>query len=212
MSDKRRDLQNERRRLTLLFADRDLEWSRELRVRLSQRGARVFAAWSGRRLVELVRRFQPDLIMMDGDLDPVGVGALVRLIHHHHPAATVAVTTKSRTIQLIYGSLPPGAAQRLGRRLVKWVLGWPVWVEVDGGQALRVDAHGSFLLRLGQVLKRQGSKRLSMVMLSSLQEKGGLFYAAKPCEPRAMLYIVDYLLGDAKEAERELLKAGHQEG
>lgn len=71
------------------------------------------------------------------------------------------------------------------------------------------------LQALDRIRERRGAS-LPVVLLSAKSShedlvdgyrRGAAYYLAKPCEPRALLNIVDYLAGDLDESERQLIEA-----
>jgi len=56
----------------VLFADRDLSWSRDARVRLRRRGAEVHMASTVDDALRVAADHTPDLLILDDDLDGRG--------------------------------------------------------------------------------------------------------------------------------------------
>ncbi len=76
---------------TVLVADVDLEWSRPLRAELRRRGVLVQTASTIREMLELAERHSPEFMLLDGDLEAVGSGALVRLIRDRSARTSIAL-------------------------------------------------------------------------------------------------------------------------
>lgn len=81
---------------SVLIADTDLEWSRSLRAELRRRGVRVHTASTVREMLELAEQHAPDFVLLDGDLEAVGSGALVRLLRDRTPKSPLALLFSGR--------------------------------------------------------------------------------------------------------------------
>ncbi|HLY73370.1 MAG TPA: response regulator [Planctomycetota bacterium] len=73
----------------VLFADRDLSWSREVRIQLRRRGAEVRMASSVEEAQKQAAEAAPDLLILDDDLEGRGTRDLVELFREALPAAEV---------------------------------------------------------------------------------------------------------------------------
>jgi len=69
----------------ILFADRDLSWSRDARVRLRRRGAEVLMASTVDDALRLTSARKPDLLILDDDLDGRGTLDLVDVFQEALP-------------------------------------------------------------------------------------------------------------------------------
>ena len=79
---------------SVLFADRDLEWSREARDVLRRRGVSVSAAKGTREVLRLARQHPPDVVVLDEGLEEMGVEVLVDLLRAQAPGARVLLMTE----------------------------------------------------------------------------------------------------------------------
>jgi DNA-binding response OmpR family regulator len=84
---------------SVLFADRDLEWSREVRADLRGRGVSVTAARSSREVLEMARRHAPDVVVLDDGLEDLGVEAMVDLLRVHSPRSRVVLIVSGEETQ-----------------------------------------------------------------------------------------------------------------
>lgn len=75
--------------LSVVFGDRDLEWSRSLRSDLRSDGMQVSAATSTHEVLAMAERHAPDVIIVDESLEELGREILVRLIRDRSPGAKV---------------------------------------------------------------------------------------------------------------------------
>src|SRR5579862_8888926 len=74
----------------LLFADRDLDWSRPLRKRLAERGMAVETATSARELLDrLSKDPRPQLLLLGDRLDELGGRLLEGLVQEASPATRI---------------------------------------------------------------------------------------------------------------------------
>src|SRR5579864_2214369 len=76
----------------ILFADRDLSWSRDCRVRLRRRGADVYMASTVDDALRLAADKSPDLLILDDDLDGRGPLDLVDVFRETLPQAQLILT------------------------------------------------------------------------------------------------------------------------
>jgi DNA-binding NtrC family response regulator len=108
-------------RPVILFADRDLAWSRSARMELRERGARVFRT----RILESALRFAkaapPDVIVLDDELEGGPPGRdVVETFQNAHPQAEI-ILVESRTPEtprgiahgLLYSGMKPIASSTL---------------------------------------------------------------------------------------------------
>ena len=91
----------------VLFADRDLSWSREVRVQLRRRGAEVRMASSVGEALKPSADASPDLIILDDDLEGRGNRDLVELFREANPEAEL----------ILLESRPPGVPRGNGQGL-----------------------------------------------------------------------------------------------
>jgi DNA-binding response OmpR family regulator len=78
---------------TVLFAGRDLEWSRPVRARLRERGVRVMTADSVEEALEAVRYYTPELVVLDSALAGVSSSDTVATIRVRSPQSGVILMT-----------------------------------------------------------------------------------------------------------------------
>lgn len=79
--------------LSVLFADRDLEWSREARDILRRRGISVFAARTTREVLRMAREQRPEVVVLDEGLEEMGVEVSVDLLRVQSPRSRVVLLT-----------------------------------------------------------------------------------------------------------------------
>jgi DNA-binding response OmpR family regulator len=78
---------------SVLFADRDLEWSRDARDALRRRGISVFAARTTREVLRMARQHLPDVVVLDEGLEEMGVEVSVDLLRAQSPRTRVVLMT-----------------------------------------------------------------------------------------------------------------------
>jgi len=83
--------------LTILFGNAEPQRLQELRDRFSREGCRVLASGRSEEFLELARRGNPDVVVLDDDLDALGGEMLIRLLRASCPQARVILL------------LPPGS-------------------------------------------------------------------------------------------------------
>jgi DNA-binding response OmpR family regulator len=91
----------------VLFADRDLSWSRDVRVQLRRRGAEVRMASSVDDTLKQAAEAAPDLLILDDDLEGRGTRDLVRLFREALPEAELILLESDTP------GIPRGAGQGL---------------------------------------------------------------------------------------------------
>ncbi len=64
----------------ILFAERDIAWSRPVRIELRRRGAGVLMSRSVADTLRVVERLVPDLLVLDAELEPQGAGPLLQSV------------------------------------------------------------------------------------------------------------------------------------
>jgi DNA-binding response OmpR family regulator len=74
---------------TVLFGSVDLDANRQVRERLRLQNLKVFATSNSTEFIELARRAQPDVVVLDDDLESLGGEMLIRLLRQPCPAARV---------------------------------------------------------------------------------------------------------------------------
>ena len=84
---------------SVLFADRDLEWSRGVRAELRGRGLSVTAARTSREVLEMARRHAPDVVVLDDGLEDLGVEAMVDLLRVHSPRSRLVLLVSGEELQ-----------------------------------------------------------------------------------------------------------------
>jgi DNA-binding NtrC family response regulator len=83
-------------RPVILFADRDLSWSRSARLELRDRGARVFRTGTVDVALHLANRAPPDVVVLDDELEGSRGRDVVELFQNAHPHAEI-ILVESRT-------------------------------------------------------------------------------------------------------------------
>lgn len=73
----------------IIFAERDLAWSRRLRVALRRRGAKVITAGTAQELALNATRCTPDLVVLDDNLDEGDSKVRISLLRDSHPKVEV---------------------------------------------------------------------------------------------------------------------------
>jgi DNA-binding response OmpR family regulator len=76
---------------SILFADRDLEWSRDVRAELRRRGLSVYAARTTREVLDMARNHAPDVVVLDDGLEDMGVEMIVDLLRTHSPRSRIVL-------------------------------------------------------------------------------------------------------------------------
>ena len=107
-------------RPVILFADRDLSWSRAARLELRNRGARVFRARTVESALRLSGAAPPAVIVLDEDLEGSRGRDIVELFQNAHPSAEI-ILLESRTPEtprgiahgLLYSGMKPIARATL---------------------------------------------------------------------------------------------------
>lgn len=94
--------------LSILFADRDLAWSRKDRVDLRARGARVSEAGDAEGALKQTAAVRPDLIVLDDDLVGKSDRDLVELLREKQPFVEI----------ILLESRPANAPHGIGRGLL----------------------------------------------------------------------------------------------
>ncbi len=84
---------------SVLFADRDLEWSRATRAELRGRGHSVFAARSSRDVLEMAARHAPDVIVLDDGLEELGVEVLMDLLRSQSPHSKIILLADGENLK-----------------------------------------------------------------------------------------------------------------
>ena len=80
----------------ILFADRDLSWSRSARLALRDRGARVFRTSTVDAALHFAAAAPPDVIVLDDELEGARGRDVVELFQEAHPDAEI-ILVESRT-------------------------------------------------------------------------------------------------------------------
>ena len=107
-------------RPVILFADRDLSWSRAARLELRDRGARVFRARTVDAALRLAGAAPPSVIVLEDELEGGRGRDVVELFQDAHPAAEI-ILVESRTPEtprgiahgLFYSGMKPIARSTL---------------------------------------------------------------------------------------------------
>ncbi len=107
-------------RPVILFADRDLSWSRAARLELRERGARVFRARTVDAALRLAGAAPPAVIVLEDELEGGRGRDVVELFQDAHPAAEI-ILVESRTPEtprgiahgLLYSGMKPIARATL---------------------------------------------------------------------------------------------------
>jgi CheY-like chemotaxis protein len=134
---------------TILFADRDPSWSREARIVLRGRGAKVATAASVDDAIHMAALAQPDLVFLDDDLPGRGERDLLALFQSAMPDARI----------LLLGSLPRPLASETVLTLAEDALGARLR---EGGPPARlgtvlcVDDDPVYLRAISRLLSRHG--------------------------------------------------------
>jgi DNA-binding response OmpR family regulator len=92
---------------TILLADRDLSWSRDVRIELRRRGANVLMAASVDEALRQATVNPPDLVILDDDLEARGSRDLAELFRETLPEAEIILLESEAT------QVPRGAGQGL---------------------------------------------------------------------------------------------------
>ena len=74
---------------TVLFGSVDLDVNRQARERLREKNLRILATSNSTEFIELARRAQPDVVVLDDDLESLGGEMLIRLLRQPCPRARV---------------------------------------------------------------------------------------------------------------------------
>lgn len=82
---------------TVLFSDRDLEWSRQVRARLRERGIRVLCTDSLKETLEAVRYYAPDLVVLDHELANAPPGGAVETIRIRSPHSGIILMSETES-------------------------------------------------------------------------------------------------------------------
>ncbi len=148
---------------SVLFADRDLEWSREARDILRRRGISVFAARTTREVLRMARQHQPEIVVLDEGLEEMGVEVSIDLLRVQSPRSRVVLLTSDEGGDpRVRGHLHVAAS--LGRpapadALVARIDAAAEGVPPEGPRSpliLCVDDDPAFLRGLSRLLRRHG--------------------------------------------------------
>jgi len=83
-------------RPVILFADRDLSWSRAARLDLRERGARVFRTSTVDAALRIAQAAPPAVVILDDELEGARGRDVVELFQSAHPNAEI-ILVESRT-------------------------------------------------------------------------------------------------------------------
>jgi DNA-binding response OmpR family regulator len=255
--------------VVVLFADRDLLWSRSLRTALRQRGVKVLTGTTRREVIEIAAITPPDLVVLAQPLVGVDAADLLARIRTRNPQSMLALlgpnaeATPSLPGLLIWGPRPAESRSLLNSiaALFPDRLARTPSIESKPALVMCVDDDPLFLRSLSRLLYHHGYRvatfedpelavqalseilpdlvildvmmpglnglavaeevkggfagHIPVVMLTARStdsaiieayRRGATYYITKPCEPRTVLNIVDYLVGDLDKEERRLLE------
>lgn len=98
----------------ILFADRDLSWSRAARLELRSRGARVFRATDVDSALRYAHAAPPDVVVLDDELEGSRGRDVVDLFQSAHPDAEIILvesripeTPRGIAHGLLYSGMKP---------------------------------------------------------------------------------------------------------
>lgn len=146
----------------VLFADRDLEWSRDTRDALRRRGVSVFAARTTREVLRMARQHQPDVVVLDEGLEEMGVEVSIDLLRAQSSRSRVVLLTSEEVEGRVRAHLQ--VARSLARpastdTLLEAIDAAGQTVPADGPRSpliLCVDDDAAFLRGLSRLLRRHG--------------------------------------------------------
>ncbi|MBI2899712.1 MAG: response regulator [Planctomycetes bacterium] len=258
---------------TILYASRELAWSRLLRATLQRRGVTVLFAMTASELLRLAARRRPDIVLLDGNLDGLKVDDQVHLVRARSPKSRIIALADApltdlertwRSQRLLYYAVRPVEMKTLLDVILTTLrerLSAAPGAKKAAPRLLCVDDDPFYLSALDRLLTRHGYRvatfddperaleampqvapdlaildvlmpgmsgldlaeeirdgtmgRVPVVLLTAKTgdgdisegyRRGASYYITKPCEPRTVLNIVDYLVGDLDLAERERLE------
>lgn len=144
---------------SVLFADRDLEWSREVRDILRRRGISVFAAKSTREVLRMARQHGPDVVVLDEGMEEMGPEVCVDLLRSQSPRSRVLLMTggeRDRAHLRVERALSrPAVPDELLKSIEETAQAPPA--EASRAKLiLCVDDDAAFLRGLSRLLRRNG--------------------------------------------------------
>jgi len=152
----------------VLFAGRDLAWSRSLRAELRHQGAQILTATTLPETLDLAARLRPELIVLEDDFAPFDCAFLLLLIRHRSLHSRVALVTsgpihplqqRSRALGLVYCGARPANPAEVGDAVTSWLQLRRAEGQMSHREAPRilcVDDDRAFLDSLERLIRQRG--------------------------------------------------------